>query len=124
MKEEIKKWFDQASSDLDAAQDSITSRHFDWACFQAQQAAEKGLKALYLQTKGQFRKIHDLNFLGKELGLPEDLLQLCGELSRIYTETRYPDADEKIPAQKFSEKDARYFVDVARKILQWLNKKL
>ena len=69
MKEEIKKWFDQASSDLDAAQDSITSRHFDWACFQAQQAAEKGLKALYLQTKGQFRKIHDLNFLGKELGL-------------------------------------------------------
>ena len=32
-------WLEQAKSDLHAARDSIKSRHYDWACFQAQQAS-------------------------------------------------------------------------------------
>ncbi|MDD5616722.1 MAG: HEPN domain-containing protein [Candidatus Methanoperedens sp.] len=41
-------WLKQAHSDLDAAEDSAGSSHFEWACFQAQQAAEKALKALII----------------------------------------------------------------------------
>lgn len=42
-------WLKQAYSDLQAAEDSAGSDHHEWACFQAQQAAEKALKALLSQ---------------------------------------------------------------------------
>jgi HEPN domain-containing protein len=38
------RWLEQAEADLDAAQDSLKSNHFEWSCFQAQQAAKKALK--------------------------------------------------------------------------------
>ncbi len=45
MQEEVKNWWDQANEDLKAAKDSLKTRHYAWASFQAQQAAEKALKA-------------------------------------------------------------------------------
>ena len=45
------RWPYQAEADFDAAQDSLKSEHFEWACFQAQQAAEKSLKA-FLFSRG------------------------------------------------------------------------
>jgi len=103
--------------------DSIKAKHYDWACFQAQQAAEKALKSKYLEVYKTIRKIHDLTFFGKELHLPDKVLNWCSELNKVYVETRYP-SDEKIPAQKFSEKDAIYFLQLAEEILEWLAKKL
>ena len=45
-------WFDQACADLAAAEDSAATGHNEWACFQAQQAGEKALKAvLYAQGR-------------------------------------------------------------------------
>jgi HEPN domain-containing protein len=41
-------WFRQAEADLAAARDSLAAGHFEWACFTAQQAAEKAVKALFL----------------------------------------------------------------------------
>lgn len=45
------RWLKQAEADFDAAQDSLKSDHFEWACFQAQQAAEKALK-VFLYSQG------------------------------------------------------------------------
>lgn len=44
--EEARRWFAQATSDLDCARVNLRERFFAQACFQAQQAAEKALKAL------------------------------------------------------------------------------
>ena len=41
-------WLKQAKHDLDHARQSIGLEHFAWACFAAQQAAEKAVKALHL----------------------------------------------------------------------------
>ena len=41
-------WLKQADKDLEAANDSKETTHYEWACFQAQQSAEKALKALLL----------------------------------------------------------------------------
>ena len=60
MKKEVDNWLRQAQSDLIAAGNSLKSKNYDWSCFQAQQAAEKALKALYLQTFKEIRKVHDL----------------------------------------------------------------
>ena len=44
--EEVKRWLTQALRDLKAARDSLRNSNYEWACFQAQQAAEKAVKAL------------------------------------------------------------------------------
>lgn len=124
MKEEVLIWWEQAKSDLNAAKSSLKSKSFDWACFQAQQAAEKGLKALYIQEFSKLRKIHDLTFFAKELNAPEEVLELCFRLSPVYAETRYPGSDGKIPAKKFSEEDAKKNIQHASDILKWLAKEL
>ena len=46
MKPLPQRWLLQAEADLSAARDSERSGHYEWACFQAQQSAEKAVKAL------------------------------------------------------------------------------
>lgn len=41
-------WFRQAEKDLEQAGESQESGRHEWACFAAQQAAEKAVKALHL----------------------------------------------------------------------------
>lgn len=94
MVEESKKWLEQAKSDLKAAQNSFKTKNFDWACFQAQQAAEKSLKALILRRQGKLIKTHDLVFLGAEVDLPDNFKEACKELTLIYIHVRYPTATE------------------------------
>jgi HEPN domain-containing protein len=40
-------WLKQAERDLKHARNSLKLKDYEWACFAAQQSAEKGLKALY-----------------------------------------------------------------------------
>jgi HEPN domain-containing protein len=63
-------WLKQAESDLCAAEDSASSNHYEWACFQAQQAAEKAIKALII-SKGIESRIHSIKFLLSNL--PENI---------------------------------------------------
>ena len=56
---EVRKWIAQAEADLKAAEDSLKSGHYDWACFQSQQSAEKGLKA-FLYSRGNEEKLAEL----------------------------------------------------------------
>ena len=48
-REQADLWVRQARYDLKAARDSLKAGNFEWACFQAQQGAEKALIA-YLTT--------------------------------------------------------------------------
>ena len=41
-------WYRQAVYDLEQARDSQNASRHEWACFAAQQAAEKVIKALHL----------------------------------------------------------------------------
>jgi len=43
-------WFRQAERDLDQARDSRLSGKHEWACFAAQQSAEKAVKAFQRGT--------------------------------------------------------------------------
>lgn len=62
------RWIEQAVADLAAAQDSLRTLHFEWACFQSQQAAEKALKA-FLYSKGRTSVIsHSLADLVRAAG--------------------------------------------------------
>ncbi len=124
MKEEIGRWIEQAKHDLHAASNSLSAGDFDWAIFQAQQAAEKALKVLYIKNYKELRKVHDLNFLAKKLMLPGELTTICAQLTQTYVETRYPNASGVIPAKKFTKKDTEFFISIATKVMVWVEKRL
>ena len=48
MVDRSKDWFAQAERDLDHARSSQKEGRHEWACFAAQQSAEKAAKALHL----------------------------------------------------------------------------
>jgi len=48
MPNRARDWFNQAIRDLEQAEDSRRWGRHEWACFAAQQAAEKAVKALHL----------------------------------------------------------------------------
>jgi hypothetical protein len=47
MPSRYKDWLRQAQRDISHAQNALEDGDYDWACFAAQQAAEKAVKALF-----------------------------------------------------------------------------
>lgn len=100
---ETQAWFRQAEADLLAARDSLTGSHYEWTCFQAQQCAEKALKAFLLE-KGvnpeQVRRLrHSLHGPGSALEVCVSIEPQFVALDKaVYTldqhsiAPRYPDA--------------------------------
>lgn len=83
-------WFTQAVRDLDQARDSEAADRHEWACFAAQQAAEKAVKALHLD-RGQEAWGHMVAQLLQELHgeVPVALLDKAKVLDNFYVATRY-----------------------------------
>lgn len=52
MARRVEDWFRQAEKDLKHARNAING-DYEWACFAAQQAAEKALKSLYQSLGGE-----------------------------------------------------------------------
>ncbi len=90
------EWIKKAEEDLISLESLL--KHKDGApstaCFLAQQAAEKFLKALLVYNNQELEKIHDLIKLSNELGSSfPDIKEIQNDLatiSRYYIETRYP----------------------------------
>ena len=82
-------WFAQAVRDLDHARDSERAGRHEWACFAAQQSAEKAVKALHLH-RGQEAWGHVIARLLQELqiDLPTALIDKAKVLDNFYVATR------------------------------------
>ena len=121
---EEERWLRQAEKDLETAQDSGKAAHYEWACFQSQQAAEKALKA-FLYSKG-LRAIltHSIRELVLDCSKYEsdfrDFLGQAKALDTYYIATRYPNGlvGNEIPAQYYSEEDASQCINYAGLILK------
>jgi HEPN domain-containing protein len=85
-------WLAQAENDLDQARSSQRDGRHEWACFAAQQAAEKAIKALHLR-RGQEAWGHVVARLLTELPLPvpDGLVDKGKVLDNFYVAARYPD---------------------------------
>ena len=117
-------WFDQARADLAAAEDSAATGHHEWACFQAQQAGEKALKAV-LYNRGRTSIVtHSLRRLVRESAATDaafaDLDEDARLLDQHYIPTRYPNGldTETTPSAYYNEKDAERCLRSARLILE------
>ncbi|MBC8394134.1 MAG: HEPN domain-containing protein [Deltaproteobacteria bacterium] len=88
-------WFNQAVRDLGQARDSKQAGRHEWACFAAQQAAEKAVKALHL-CMGQEAWGHVIAKLFEELPehvqVPLELIEKGRVLDNFYIPPRYPNS--------------------------------
>lgn len=116
------EWLTRAKGNLALAkQPKPEDAFWEDLCFQAQQAAEKALKAVY-QHKGLiFRYIHDLEELGKNLedsGVPiPSVIKEAAILTKYASETRYPG-----PFEPVIEEEYREAVRLAEAVVQWAEK--
>lgn len=83
-------WLRQAERDPAQARASQAAERHDWACFAAQQAAEKAVKALHLAL-GQDAWGHVIAPLLQELpmSVSADLIDKARVLDNFYVATRY-----------------------------------
>lgn len=109
-------WLEQAGRDFEQAEDSRRSSRHEWACFAAQQAAEKAVKALHLYL-GQEAWGHVIAKLLCELPntvqAPGNLVEKGRVLDTFYIPSRYPNSHpEGAPFQHYgplqSEEAIRY----------------
>jgi HEPN domain-containing protein len=119
----------QSARDLDHARESLRLGHHEWATYSAQQAAEKGAKAVLLEAGLPTPRIHALSGLLQALvhgGLatPEErqrLQPLLRILDQGFAVSRYPLADlEMAPADLIGEEQAAAAIAAAEGVLQFL----
>jgi HEPN domain-containing protein len=92
-----REWLSQARSNLNYAKANVAGVDLEHRCFEAQQAAEKSIKAVLVDRGIEFPFIHDLRRL---LTLLEDRgeyipaeIRKAEDLTPFAVLTRYPGAD-------------------------------
>jgi len=117
-------WFNQAVRDLEQAEDSQKSGRHEWACFAAQQGAEKAIKALHLSL-GQEAWGHVVARLLQELPetiqVPKDLIEKGRVLDNFYIPARYPNSHPSgAPFEHYGHLQSEDAVRYAREILEFV----
>jgi len=122
-RDEAARWLAQARADLRAAEASLAAGVHEWSCFQAQQAAEKALKAFWYCNDEEpwghstLRLIEDY----PDQEAAADLTALADNaraLDKLYIPTRYPNGlPDSIPADVYTKDEARQAIDKARGIV-------
>ncbi len=114
-------WFVQAKKDLEQAKSSREAEHHEWACFIAQQGAEKAVKALHL-SKGQQAWGHTVAKLIEELPADlcprEEIIEKARVLDGFYVPTRYPNGHpEGAPFEHYGPLQSEEAIDYAGEII-------
>ena len=124
MPNRAKDWLAQAERDLEQAEDSRRAGRHEWACFAAQQAAEKAVKALHLAL-GQEAWGHViarlLRDLPREVKVPEEILNKAKVLDNFYIPARYPNAHpEGAPFEHYGPLQSREAIQYAGEIVAFV----
>ncbi len=124
---EAERWLATAADDLQVARVVAAGGHHAHACFHAQQAAEKAVKALW-RLAGREPWGHSVQKLLMDLPqaggpqCPAPLLQAAAALDRLYIPTRYPNGlPDLTPAQSFFEADSIAAFAKAGQILDYVS---
>ena len=114
---EASRWLEQARRDLRDDEYCLEGARYNLACFVAQQAAEKALKA-FLYARGEDPWGHSVAELcraaGDVEGAFEELHPKLAPLDKFYIPTRYPNGlPGGIPSEAFSAADAESAIELA-----------
>ena len=117
------EWLKRARSSLELAKYSDNELvYYEDLCFQAQQAAEKGLKALLIYYGVEPEKTHNLYVLLQELEKHTEIDDELKEVLKLYNFavlTRYPGEYAEIEREEYEQS-----IVIAEKCLKWIEEKM
>jgi len=116
-------WLQRADSNLEIARRARGEKVFlEDLCFEAQQAAEKALKALLIYLSGDYPKVHAFTLLLERLeqyvAVPEPIREVI-ELSDYAVQIRYP--GDYYPV---SEEEYERALELAERVLRWVRSQI
>lgn len=112
------EWITRAKSSLALATATTPGVLYEDLCFQAQQAAEKALKAVFVARKIPYQYTHDINALLS--GLEQQGIEIPGQmweavtLTSFASDTRYPGTATPVTKEEYTGA-----VRIAQEILNW-----
>jgi HEPN domain-containing protein len=113
-----REWLNRARSSLAKARLRSGEIYLEDLCFDAQQAAEKAIKAVLIGRQLSFPRIHDLGRLLDLTGAAADQAPaLVGEavrLNRFAVASRYPGIAEPVTESEYAEA-----VAIAEAVVAW-----
>jgi HEPN domain-containing protein len=118
-----KDWFEQGKRDLEKAKLDLKNGFYEWACFTAQQSAEKVLKGLGLKL-GVVLFGHSLteflNILSGKIEISEKMREKAKLLDFYYIPARYPNGfSNGKPSDYFTKKQAEEAIDATDYIIRF-----
>ena len=122
MANRAKDWFAQAERDLEQADASRAEERHEWACFAAQQSAEKAVKSLHLAL-GQEAWGHVVARLLRELPVhvAEEMIEKGKVLDNFYIPTRYANGHpEGAPFEHYGPLQSGEAIRYAGEILEFV----
>jgi HEPN domain-containing protein len=116
--DDYREWLNRAAGNLARAKSAIPEAYLEDLCFDAQQSAEKAIKAVFVHNRIDFPFIHDLTQLLTRLAdsgiaIPEAIWH-AGRLSKFAVLTRYP---EHLPP--VSKRQYLSAIRIAAAVLRW-----
>ena len=116
-------WIDRARSNLIRARHTFPKVYLEDLCFDAQQAAEKAIKALLIHLDTPFPFTHDLTDLltrveRQDVSIPDKVCE-ASILTEYAVETRYPGATEPV-----TEGEHERAVEIAESVVRWVESHL
>jgi len=118
-----REWIGRAKSHLALARNVIPDADLEDLCFEAQQAAEKGIKAIFIKRSENFPFSHDLDKLLRlleknGLRIPQYVNE-AKELTQYAHLTRYPG-----PRAPVTSREYRRAVRIAAAVLRWAERQI
>ena len=118
-----REWLNRARSNLALAKSQVPGAYLEDLCFDAQQAAEKAIKAVMIARGIDFPYVHDL---GSLLALLEEsgvripgAVRAADSLTIYATTTRYPGVGSPVEEREFREA-----VAIAEAVVRWAEGRL
>jgi HEPN domain-containing protein len=126
MRKQTEPWWRQAQADFQSGEFLLPTRQSYAVSWFAQQAVEKGLKALYFEQRAILPpRVHDLEYLATEVALPAGLMPDVALINPTFALVRYPNPAQAIaPIDLITEERATQHFEAARRVLQWLEQQL
>ncbi|HNY40130.1 MAG TPA: HEPN domain-containing protein [Bryobacteraceae bacterium] len=102
-----REWLRRSQSSLLHARSKVEGVCLEDLCFDAQQAAEKAIKAVLVARKAQFPYVHDIDVLLSALtqageALPVRVLE-AAKLTPFAVEARYPSVAREVTDAQYDE---------------------
>lgn len=113
-----REWLNRARSNLELARSMVPGVYLEDLCFDAQQAAEKAIKGVFIHRGESFPYVHDLDRLLKLLErsgvkIPKYVWK-ADDLTRFAARPRYPGVSAPVKPRQY-----RRFVRIAESVVHW-----